>query len=122
MTAAEFRVLFPEFANAPTALIESRIAWALARTPEAIWGEHFEQGLAFMAAHFLAMLPEAKAMRKGEKAGETMYLAERKRLAKIVGSASAYRTAGLPSTPIDGAALRQAAAPDGWPAGGCSGC
>lgn len=117
MTAAEFKILFPEFSAAPTALVESRIAWAAARTPAAIWGtDYLEQGIGFLAAHFLAMAPEAKAMRKGEKAGETMYLAERKRLAKIVGSAAAYRVAGLPSTPIDGTALTEAAAPEGWPA------
>ena len=115
MTAAEFRALFPEFANAPDALIESRIAWAVARTPESVWGDHLEHGIAFMAAHFLAMLPEAKAMRKGEKPGETMYLAERKRLARLVGSAAAYRTAGIPSTQIDATALTQAEPPSGWP-------
>lgn len=99
MTASEFKALFPEFANAPDALVDSRIAWAASRTPSATWGDLYEQGLAFLVAHFLAELPAGKDMRKGEKPGETMYLAERQRLARIVGSSSATRLAGLPSTP-----------------------
>lgn len=117
MTADEFRAIFPEFAAAPTPLIESRISWATSRTPVAVWGADIEQGIGFLAAHFLAMLPEAKAMRKGEKPGETMYLSERQRMEKIVGGAAAYRVAGLPSTPIDPTVLTQAEAPEGWPVG-----
>ncbi len=117
MTAAEFKILFPEFVNAPTALVESRIAWATTRTPAAVWGDYQEQGIGFLAAHFLALLPNAKDMRKGEKPGETMYLAERERLARIVGSSAATRLAGLPRTPITIADLVPAATPTGWPPG-----
>lgn len=112
MTAAEFIVLFPEFSAAPTALIESRIAWALLRTPVGIWGDYQEQGLSLLTAHFLAQHPAAKDMRKGEKPGETMYLAERQRLERIVGSSAATRLAGLPSTPTS-ADLTRGAGDDG---------
>lgn len=93
MTAAEFKDLFPEFTGAANALVESRIAWAEARTPADIWGEKRDQGIALLAAHFLALLPEARDMRKGEKPGETMYGRERAALNVIV--SSGFRVAGL---------------------------
>lgn len=92
MTAAEFKVLFPEFVSAADALVTSRIDWATPRTPLDIWGELQEQGIAFLTAHFLALLPNAKEMRKGEKPGESMYLRERMRLEQIV--SSGFRIAG----------------------------
>ncbi len=95
-TAANFRLLFPEFARADTPTIESRIAWAEERTPADIWDATRPQGIAWMAAHFLCLLPSAKDMRKGEKAGETMYGRERQKLNRIVGGG--FRVAGIPST------------------------
>lgn len=97
MTAAEFKALFPEFVNASNDLVTSRILWAEARTPADVWGEDSlrEQGIAFLTAHFLALLPNAKDMRKGEKPGESMYLRERTRLSRIV--SSGFRVAGIPA-------------------------
>ena len=96
MTPAEFRALFPEFTGASDALIQSRLTWAEDRTPADVWGDKRDQGIAWLAAHFLALLPEAKDMRKGEAPGETSYGRERKRLARSV--ASGFRVAGLPAT------------------------
>ncbi len=93
MTAAEFKVLFPEFAQTSTALVESRLAWAETRTPSDVWGEAQEQGIGFLAAHLLALAPQAKDMRAGEEKGVTMYSRERERLEGIV--ASGFRIAGL---------------------------
>lgn len=92
MTAAEFRDLFPEFSKASDTLIESRISWAEDRTPSDIWGDKQTQGIAWLAAHFLCLLPEAKDLRKGEKPGETPYGRERARLNRIV--SSGYRAVG----------------------------
>lgn len=92
MTSAEFKILFPEFAAAPDTLVESRLAWAGARTPVAVWGDKQEQGAAFLAAHLLALLPSAKDMRAGEEKGVTMYSRERERLEGVV--SSGYRVAG----------------------------
>jgi hypothetical protein len=94
MTAAEFKALFPEFKNAADDLVTSRLAWALARTPSDIWGTYQAEGVAWYTAHFLALLPNAKDMRKGEKPGESMYLRERQRLGLVL--SSGYRVAGLP--------------------------
>lgn len=93
MTASEFKALFPEFSKASDDLVEARLTWAADRTPEDIWGDLRDQGIAWYAAHFLALLPAAKDMRKGEKPGESMYLRERQRLAKIV--SSGYRSTGV---------------------------
>lgn len=95
MTPEEFLALFPEFAGAGTDLIQTRLTWAEARTPEGIWGDLREQGIATMAAHFLSQLPEAKEMRLGEKPGESMYGRQRAHLNKIV--SSGFRVAGIPS-------------------------
>ncbi len=94
MTAAEFKVLFPEFSRASDALVESRLLWATDRTPEDVWGDLQDQGIAWLTAHFLCLLPEAKDMRKGEKPGESMYGRERSRLALVV--RGGFRVAGLP--------------------------
>lgn len=99
MTAAEFKATFPEFANAPDALVTSRLAWALARTPLDIWGAYQAEGVAWYCAHFLALLPNAKDMRKGEKPGESMYLRERQRLGLTL--SSGFRTAGNPLITYD---------------------
>ena len=97
MTAAEFKALFPEFTNAPDALVTARLAWAEARTPIDIWGAYQAEGIGWYTAHFLALLPNAKDMRKGEKPGESMYLRERQRLGLVL--SSGFRTAGDPTRP-----------------------
>lgn len=98
MTAAQFRAMFaPAFDRAPDALVETRLAWAEARTPVEIWGDLQEQGVAWLAAHFVAIAPGAKDMRKGGKASldsydSTPYGQERKRLNRTV--SAGYRVAG----------------------------
>lgn len=94
MTPADFKLLFPEFSGASDAIVQTRLTWAEERTDADVWGDKRDQGIAWQAAHFLALLPEAKDMRKGEAPGESMYKRERKRLNKIV--SSGFRAAGLP--------------------------
>lgn len=92
MTPAEFKALFAEFSGASDTLVQSRLTWAEDRTPADVWGDKRDQGIAWMCAHFLCLLPEAEDLRKDEKPGETMYGRERERLNKIV--SSGFRTAG----------------------------
>lgn len=94
MTAAEFKALFPEFTKADDTLVESRLLWAEYRTPAGIWGDLQLQGIAWLTAHFLVSLPSAKDMRKGAPVGDSIYLAERKRLNVLV--SAGYRIAGIP--------------------------
>lgn len=93
-TPATFRAIFPEFTGASDALISSRIVMAYDRTPEDVWNTLQPQGMAYLCAHMLALLPGGKDMRLGEPAGESMYGRERARLEGIV--SSGWRVAGLP--------------------------
>lgn len=95
-TAATFKAIFPEFSGCPDALVTARIAMAEQRTPAGVWGVHEDQGVLWLTAHMLALLPGSKDMRLGEPAGETMYGRERKFLERIV--SSGFRVAGLPPT------------------------
>lgn len=98
MTPTEFRDSFGgsrgPFASTPDPVITLRLAIAEARTPTDIWGEGDVRlaGVLYLAAHLIALEPGARDMRKGERAGETVYGRERATLEGIV--ASGYRTAG----------------------------
>ncbi len=92
MTAANFRVLFPEFTGASDAKISSRIARALTLTPEDVWGDLYAQGVAWQTAAFLSRDPAAQDMRKGGK--PSIYEEHRTFLNRIV--SSGFRIAGLP--------------------------
>jgi hypothetical protein len=93
MTVAEFKAAFAEFANTPTDMVQARLDWAEIRTPSDIWGDHQEQGIGFLTAHYLALAPNAKDMRAGEDKGSTMYMLEREKLELVV--SSGYRVAGI---------------------------
>ena len=86
MTAAEFRAIFPAFSRASDALIEERLAQAERRTPGAIWGDLQEDGVKYLAAHLLALEPQARDLAKGERFGESAYGRERLFLETIVSS------------------------------------
>jgi hypothetical protein len=88
-----FQDRFPEYLNAPSAVVQSRISIALTRTPLDTWGaEYHTAGVLFLAAHLVAMSPGGEAMRlTGET---TIYQTERNRLNRLV--SAGYRIAGLP--------------------------
>jgi hypothetical protein len=85
-TTAQFFLDFPEFSGASSVTLQKRIDWATDRTDPGVWGGKTEQGIAWMTAHFMALLPEAKDMRQGEQPGESMYGRERARLNRLVSS------------------------------------
>jgi len=90
---ATFLVSFPEFSDAPTALVDSRLAQATARTDADVWGaERVDDGIYWLTAHLLAISPLARDMKNCcLPNGETTYLAERQRMARAV--ASGFRLA-----------------------------
>lgn len=104
-TAATFLAVLPEFTNCPAALITARIAMATERTPLDIWNTLQGQGILYLAADMLTMLPGSKEMRL--EGGGSVYGIERKRLEGIV--SSGFRVAGIP-TGTDGPGY-------GWPSG-----
>lgn len=91
MTPAEFKAALPEFAGASDALVQSRLTAAEERTPLEIWGAKQEQGILYLTAHLLSMLPEAKTMAK-DSDGKSYYTRERERLEVIV--SSGFRVTG----------------------------
>lgn len=95
MTPAAFRLVVPAFTRASDALIADKLAMAERRTPVAIWGDLQEDGVKYLAAHLLALEPEARDLVKGEKVGESTYGRERKTLEAIVSSGHRVAKADL---------------------------
>ena len=90
MTPAEFKVLLPEFGQAPDALVQSRLTQAELRTPTEIWGDLRDQGVLYLAAHLLSLLPQARPMNLDGQGSN--YERERKRLNLLV--SSGFRVTG----------------------------
>lgn len=91
MTPAEFKALLPEFTGAPDALVQSRLTMAEARTPLDVWNTLRDQGILYLAAELLCILPQARPMAIADGAANP-YKAERRRLEVIV--SSGFRVTG----------------------------
>lgn len=87
-----FRAQYPEFSKASDALVTARLADAVLRTPSDIWGDKTETGTFLLTAHLLALGPNGRDLRKGEKPGDSPYWRERNRMAITV--SSGFRVAG----------------------------
>lgn len=88
VTPADFRLKFPEFANTtrvPDTMVQSHLDEALRLTPEDIWGDLQDDGVAWLAAHTIVLSPVGLNMRKGEKPGESAYGRHRVKLEESVG-------------------------------------
>jgi len=55
MTAEEFKLRFPEFAAVPDGRVDLFIADATIELCPTRWGARYEKGLAYLAAHYLAI-------------------------------------------------------------------
>jgi len=93
ITVADFRARFPEFAPGPDdATVQAALDAAYLRTPSDVWGVKQDDGAAYLAAHLLALAPQARDMRIGKDARITLYMDERDRMARTV--ASGFRVTG----------------------------
>lgn len=90
LDTAAFLVHHPEFTSTPTATVQAKLDEAYRRTPAKVWGNLQDDGARYLAAHLLALLPNARDMRVGAK--EDLYHAERMRLVGVV--ASGFRVVG----------------------------
>ena len=72
-TVAEFKAEYPTFANAPDALVQSRLDQAAARTNATVWGEQYAMGVMLRAADLLAKTPEGRRMRLVQNDGKSIY-------------------------------------------------
>lgn len=73
MTASEFKVEFPEFANAPDALVTAKLADAAAQVNATTWGDLTDRGVKYLAARLLALSPQGRAMKLVSADGKTAY-------------------------------------------------
>lgn len=82
VSLSEFRERFPEFDRASDTLVVGRIAEAERRTPADVWGALEDDGIAYLAAHLLSLLPQSRDMRV--EGFEDLYSTNRRRLARAV--------------------------------------
>lgn len=95
VTPGELVGRFPEFADAPKGLVKLVLAEASGRTDENVWGDRYQSGVLYLAAHLLAINPSSRNMAKCcTPDGQSSYSRERKRMACAV--ASGFRVAKRP--------------------------
>lgn len=87
-----FKARFPEFVDAPDALVQAKLNDSLTLTPAAVWGDNTidnsiaQQGAFYYCARFLALSPYARKLALVAKDGTTQYDRELFRLRSIVTS------------------------------------
>lgn len=97
VTVASFRTRFPEFGTSSVTsdeMIQTCLDEAADRTPESVWGSGVKRdaGIRYLAAHLLAMSPQARELKLSTPDGNSAYLPERRRLQYEV--ASGFRVTG----------------------------
>ena len=80
---ADFRVRFPEFDDAPDAIVQACLSEAELQTPERVWLARQRDGILWLAAHLITIHPHAKEMRI-DAVGHTLYQMRREELERIV--------------------------------------
>jgi len=88
---SEFLVRFPEFRNADHSLIDAKLIEARAQIGASVWGDLYDQGVGYLAAHLLSVAPtgqHARLIPASAKASRddslTTYEREYKRLVLVV--------------------------------------
>lgn len=73
ITAADFRVEYPEFSAAPDALVDAKLSAATHFCDASKWGARYQDGVFLKAAHLIAMSPSGEKMRIAKGSKETLY-------------------------------------------------
>lgn len=84
---ATFKAKFPEFENAPDAVVDAFITDAVVLCPDDVWGDFTDMGVELHTARSLALSPMGRGMELGSD-GMTVYdgrLAELRRIVSIGG-------------------------------------
>lgn len=93
ISVGELKGRFPEFCDAPDTLVAKVLEEACRRTNETVWGDRFQDGVLYLAAHLLAINPQSRNMAKCcDDKGGTTYLRERHKLNCVI--ASGFRVTG----------------------------
>lgn len=95
VTVQNFRNAFEEFRKTDEELIASKLRFARQRINATVWGDIYDQGVMYLAAHLLSVAPAGQNTKlKPENAAKTVYWLEYERLRNTV--TYGLRTAGLP--------------------------
>lgn len=73
VSAATFIVNYPEFTNAPPALITNELTNAYNKTSATVWGVYIDEGAQLRACRSLALSPFGRGMALVSKDGSTVY-------------------------------------------------
>lgn len=98
MDYSTFIIQFPEFINAPESLVNALLAAAALEIDVNIWQAKAPQGVAYLAAHKLALSTYGQNVRLASKDGKTTYFTAYSDLRKQVTSGGFRVTGGAFST------------------------
>lgn len=84
VTLSSFRVSYPEFLNTADALCEAKIAAAVLRTSEDIFGDNTDEAVMLLAAHLLSVSPQGESARLEVDEKQTVYGLELRTLRREV--------------------------------------
>jgi len=88
-SVAAFKGEFPEFAATDDPIVAAALVRAEQRVDPIVWGEKTDQGVAYLAAHLLALAPFGQNARLASNSGTSIYHEEFRRLQREV--AAGYR-------------------------------
>lgn len=87
VTVPQFVRRFPEFRDTDEVLVQSKINEAHWRVDETVWGDDkAPTGIAWLAAHMIAMTPMGEKARIGKDKDSTLYYTEFRRMMREVTS------------------------------------
>ena len=86
VTLTSLRARYPEFDDAPDALLTACITQAENEVNETVWGDNYDEGVLLLACEKAVTSSHAHEM-QSEGEGESLYMREYKRIQRIVGSA-----------------------------------
>lgn len=88
-STTDLRAEYPEFSNAPEALVQAKIDRAVVLTDEGVYDAHYGHAILLRAADMLARSPFARQMQLVSKDGSTPYSQELDTLTVINGACGA---------------------------------
>ena len=80
-------VAYPEFGNAPTAMVDAQIANATLCNDSDVYGDRYDLAVLLMACHLIAVSPWGEKLKLSPTKGVTAYLEGHQRLEAAAGAA-----------------------------------
>jgi hypothetical protein len=86
VTLTSLREAYPEFENAPDAVVTAAIARAEGRVDEEVLGDQYDQTVLLMACHEISISPYGQDLRLTSDDGETPYKRDARELLRAAGA------------------------------------